>query len=196
MAAVAGTGLGWPTRRGLVPFVVSVPFPLLFAMVDAHRPGDPTTSRTRRPMADVTSLAASTSPNHRPKPSTVRCPAMGRATWFSANGMSPVATLVERSTRFVTSWRCPMPQSQNLVADALAGKITTTLPAAYDQNPDLGPGQGHSRPACALRSSSHRSRPMGAVWGWLFDFSRRRSASDLRSGVASLGRVPTILGFS
>ena len=71
--------------------------------------------------------------------------------------MSPVATLVERSTRFVTSWRCPMPQSQNLVADALAGKITTTLPAAYDQNPDLGPGQGHPGPLAHLTRTPRSS---------------------------------------
>ena len=53
--------------------------------------------------------------------------------------MTPVATLVERSTRFVMLVALPDGHRAELVADALAAKITT-LPAALDQDPDLGPG--------------------------------------------------------
>jgi IS30 family transposase len=43
--------------------------------------------------------------------------------------MSPVATLVERSTRFVMLVALPAGHKADLVADALAAKIAT-LPAA------------------------------------------------------------------
>ena len=48
--------------------------------------------------------------------------------------MSPVATLVERSTRFVMLVALPEGATRRtLVAEALAAKITT-LPAAADQD--------------------------------------------------------------
>ncbi|WP_219635537.1 IS30 family transposase [Nocardioides ungokensis] len=53
-------------------------------------------------------------------------------------GMTPVATLVERSTRFVMLVALPNGHKADLVADALAAKITN-LPAALDQDFDLGP---------------------------------------------------------
>ena len=60
-------------------------------------------------------------------------------------GMSPVATLVERSTRFLMLVALPEGHRADLVADALAAKITT-LPAALDQDTDLGPGPRDGRP--------------------------------------------------
>jgi IS30 family transposase len=54
--------------------------------------------------------------------------------------MSPVATLVERSTRFVMLVALPNGHKANLVADALAAKITT-LPAALART--LTWDQGH-----------------------------------------------------
>ena len=60
-------------------------------------------------------------------------------------GMSPVATLVERSTRFLMLVALPEGHRADLVADALAAKITT-LPAALDPDADLGPGPRDGRP--------------------------------------------------
>ena len=54
--------------------------------------------------------------------------------------MSPVATLVERSTRFVMLVALPNGHKADLVADALAAKITT-LPAALTRT--LTWDQGH-----------------------------------------------------
>jgi len=54
--------------------------------------------------------------------------------------MSPVATLVERSSRFVMLVALPDGHKADLAADALAAKITT-LAAALDQDPDWD--QGH-----------------------------------------------------
>ena len=54
--------------------------------------------------------------------------------------MSPVATLVERSTRFVMLVALPGGHKADLVADALAAKITT-LPAALTRT--LTWDQGH-----------------------------------------------------
>src|SRR3954469_15058882 len=58
--------------------------------------------------------------------------------------MSPVATLVERSTRFVMLVALPGGHKADLVADALAAKITT-LPAAADSDVDVGPGPRDGR---------------------------------------------------
>jgi IS30 family transposase len=55
-------------------------------------------------------------------------------------GMSPVATLVERSTRFLMLVALPDGKRSDLVADALAAKITT-LPAALTRT--LTWDQGH-----------------------------------------------------
>jgi IS30 family transposase len=55
-------------------------------------------------------------------------------------GMSPVATLVERSTRFLMLVALPDSKRSDLVADALAAKITT-LPAALTRT--LTWDQGH-----------------------------------------------------
>ena len=59
-------------------------------------------------------------------------------------GMSPVATLVERSTRFVMLVALPEGHRADLVADALAAKITT-LPAALTRT--LTWDQGHEMAA-------------------------------------------------
>ena len=59
-------------------------------------------------------------------------------------GMSPVATLVERSTRFVMLVALPHGHRAELVADALAAKITT-LPAALTRT--LTWDQGHEMAA-------------------------------------------------
>ena len=97
------------------------------------------------PTAAACGRASSTSPNARPRPPTGRCPAIGRATWSSAR-MSPVATLVERSTRFVMLVALPEGHRADLVADALAAKITT-LPAALTRT--LTWDQGHEMAAHA-----------------------------------------------
>ena len=55
-------------------------------------------------------------------------------------GMSPVATLVERSTRFLMLVALPQGHSAELVADALAAKITT-LPAALTRTLTWDQGQ-------------------------------------------------------
>jgi IS30 family transposase len=60
--------------------------------------------------------------------------------------MSPVATLVERSTRFVMLVALPSGHKADLVADALAAKITT-LPAALTRT--LTWDQGHEMAAHA-----------------------------------------------
>jgi IS30 family transposase len=60
--------------------------------------------------------------------------------------MSPVATLVERSTRFVMLVALPSGHKADLVADALAAKITT-LPAALTRT--LPWSQGHEMAAHA-----------------------------------------------
>jgi IS30 family transposase len=60
--------------------------------------------------------------------------------------MSPVATLVERSTRFVMLVALPQGHRADLVADALAAKITT-LPAALTRT--LTWDQGHEMAAHA-----------------------------------------------
>ncbi len=60
--------------------------------------------------------------------------------------MSPVATLVERSTRFVVLVALPAGHRADLVADALAAKITT-LPAALTRT--LTWDQGHEMAAHA-----------------------------------------------
>ena len=69
--------------------------------------------------------------------------------------MSPVATLVERSTRFVMLVALPDGHKADLVADALAAKITT-LPGGADPDADLGPGprDGRTRPV----HPGHRDR--------------------------------------
>jgi IS30 family transposase len=61
-------------------------------------------------------------------------------------GMSPVATLVERSTRFLMLVALPEGHRTELVADALAAKITT-LPAALTRT--LTWDQGHEMAAHA-----------------------------------------------
>ncbi len=61
-------------------------------------------------------------------------------------GMSPVATLVERSTRFVMLVALPNGHRADLVAEALAAKITT-LPAALTRT--LTWDQGHEMAAHA-----------------------------------------------
>jgi transposase, IS30 family len=55
-------------------------------------------------------------------------------------GMSPVATLVERSTRFLMLVALPHGHRADLVADALAAKITT-LPAALRRTLTWDQGQ-------------------------------------------------------
>ena len=65
-------------------------------------------------------------------------------------GMSPVATLVERSTRFVMLVALPHGHRAELVADALAAKITT-LPAALTRT--LTWDQGHEMAAHARFTS-------------------------------------------
>jgi transposase, IS30 family len=55
-------------------------------------------------------------------------------------GMSPVATLVERATRFLLLVALPDGKRSDLVADALAAKITT-LPGALTRT--LSWDQGH-----------------------------------------------------
>jgi IS30 family transposase len=55
-------------------------------------------------------------------------------------GMTPVATLVERSTRFLLLVALPDGHRAELVADALAAKITT-LPAALTRTLTWDPGQ-------------------------------------------------------
>src|SRR3954452_5105034 len=70
--------------------------------------------------------------------------------------MSPVATLVERSTRFVMLVALPGGHKADLVADALAAKITT-LPAALTALPDLGPGP-RDGPTRQVHSSHRRRR--------------------------------------
>ena len=91
-------------------------------------------------MVVVAGRGSSTSPNGPLRPSTEPCQVIGKATWSSANGMSPVATLVERSTRFVMLVALPGGHKADLVADALAAKITT-LPAALTRT--LTWDQGH-----------------------------------------------------
>ena len=66
-------------------------------------------------------------------------------------GMSPVATLVERSTRFVMLVALPQGHRADLVADALAAKITT-LPAALTRT--LTWDQGHEMAAHARFTST------------------------------------------
>src|SRR4051794_13455870 len=68
--------------------------------------------------------------------------------------MSPVATLVERSTRFVMLVALPDGHKADLVANALAAKDHHP-PGSVDQDPDLGPGPRdgpthpvHSRDRC------------------------------------------------
>jgi IS30 family transposase len=91
-------------------------------------------------MVVVAGPGSSTSPNDQPRPSTGPCPGIGKVTWSSANAMSPVATLVERSTRFVMLVALPGGHKADLVAAALAAKITT-LPAALTRT--LTWDQGH-----------------------------------------------------
>jgi IS30 family transposase len=69
-------------------------------------------------------------------------------------GMSPVATLVERSTRFLMLVALPEGHRADLVAEALAAKITTlptTLPAALTRT--LTWDQGHEMAAHAKFTS-------------------------------------------
>ena len=90
--------------------------------------------------------------------------------------MSPVATLVERSTRFVMLVALPDGHHKaDLVADALAGE--DHHPArGVDQDADLGPGprDGRTRPV-------HRTPPG----------SRSTSATPSRPGSAAATRTPT-----
>ena len=65
--------------------------------------------------------------------------------------ISPVATLVERSTRFVMLVALPAGHRADLVADVLAAKITT-LPAALTRT--LTWDQGHEMAAHALHRPS------------------------------------------
>ena len=69
--------------------------------------------------------------------------------------MSPVATLVERSTRFVMLVALPEGHRADLVADALAAKITT-LPAALTRT--LTWDQGHEMAAHAKFTEHDRDR--------------------------------------
>ena len=69
--------------------------------------------------------------------------------------MSPVATLVERSTRFVMLVALPEGHRADLVADALAAKITT-LPAALTRT--LTWDQGHEMAAHARFTEHDRDR--------------------------------------
>src|SRR4029077_16730470 len=59
-------------------------------------------------------------------------------------GMTPVATLVERSTRYLMLVGLPDGHRAELVADALAAAITT-LPRQLTPIPDLGPGPRDGR---------------------------------------------------
>ena len=81
--------------------------------------------------------------------------------------MSPVATLVERSTRFVMLVALPNGHKADLVADALAAKITT-LPEALTRT--LTWDQGHEMAAhtrfteeTGIRSTSAIPSPRGSA---------------------------------
>ena len=55
---------------------------------------------------------------------TGRCPVIGKVIWSSARGMSPVATLVERSTRYLMLVALPDGNHKaDAVADALAAAV-------------------------------------------------------------------------
>ena len=80
----------------------------------------------RLPTVAAAGRTPCTSRNVAPKQTTGRCPGTGKATWSSAKGMSPVATLVERKTRYLMLVALPGGNHQaDAVADALAAAITT-----------------------------------------------------------------------
>ena len=90
--------------------------------------------------------------------------------------MSPVATLVERSTRFLMLVALPDGNHKaDAVADALAAAVTT-LPSPADPVADLGPGPRDGR-------STSGSPPRPA--------SRSTSATPSHPGSAAATRTPT-----
>ena len=114
--------------------------------------------------------------NDPPRPRTGRCPVTGKATWSSASGMSPVATLVERSTRFLMLVALPDGNHKaDAVADALAAAVSD-LPAPAGQVADLGPGPRDGR-----TTNGSPSTPA----------SRSTSATPSHPGSAAATRTPT-----
>ena len=91
-------------------------------------------------MGGVAGRGSSTSPNDPAEAVDRAVPGHWEGDLVFGKRMSPVATLVERSTRFVMLVALPGGHKADLVADALAAKITT-LPAALTRT--LTWDQGH-----------------------------------------------------
>jgi IS30 family transposase len=110
---------------------------------------------TRRPPAResptgaVAARTSCTSPNAQQRQQIVPCRGIGGDLVFG-RGMTPVATLVERSTRFLMLVALPDGHRAEVVADARAAKITT-LPAALTRT--LTWDQGHEMAAHARFTS-------------------------------------------
>ena len=119
----------------------------------------------------------STSPNDRAEVDDRAVPGHWEGDLVFGKHMSPVATLVERSTRFVMLVELPGGHHKaDVVADALAAKITT-LPAASDQD-SLTWDQGHEMAQHVRFTKADRCR-------------RSTSAIPSRPGSAAATRTPT-----